>query len=203
MKQPRQYWGKKRTILPELDLTKIQRDSYDWFLQVGIKEILEQISPIKDFTGKNWELSFGKYTFGKPKHTPEQAREKSLTFEVPLRVSTTLLNKQTNETTKQEVFLGDVPRMTSNGTFIINGVERAVVNQLVRSPGIFYSGELDLTSGRMLYKGELRPMRGSWMEMSVGRNNAMTVKIDRHRKIPVTVLLRAVGITDDEQMKKL
>ncbi|MEK7457865.1 MAG: DNA-directed RNA polymerase subunit beta [Patescibacteria group bacterium] len=203
MKQPRQYWGKKRTILPELDLTKIQRDSYDWFLQVGIKEILEQISPIKDFTGKNWELSFGKYTFGKPKHTPEQARDKSLTFEVPLRVSTTLLNKQTNETTKQEVFLGDVPRMTPNGTFIINGVERAVVNQLVRSPGIFYSGELDLSSGRMLYKGELRPMRGSWMEMSVGRNDAMTVKIDRHRKIPVTVLLRAVGITDDEQMKKL
>ncbi len=203
MKNTRLYWGKKRSSLPELDLTKIQRDSYQWFLQEGIREILEQVSPIKDFTGKNWELSFGKYTFGKSKHTPAQARDKSLTYEMPLRVTASLLNKQTNETTKQEVFLGDIPRMTSNGTFIINGVERAVVNQLVRSPGIFYSGEIDASSGRMLYKAELRPMRGSWMEIAVGRNDVMTVKIDRHRKIPVTTLLRAVGIVDDEEIKKV
>ncbi|MBI5151664.1 MAG: DNA-directed RNA polymerase subunit beta [Candidatus Pacebacteria bacterium] len=203
MKNTRLYWGKTRSTLPELDLTKIQRDSYQWFLQEGIKEILEQVTPIKDFTAKNWELSLGKYTFGKPKHTPAQAREKSLTYEMPLRVTTTLLNKQTNETTKQDVFLGDIPKMTANGTFIINGVERAVVNQLVRSPGIFYSGEIDASSGRMLYKAELRPMRGSWMEMNVGRNDVMTVKIDRHRKIPVTVLLRAIGYTEDEAIQKL
>ena len=199
-KQTRLYWGKQNTVLPELDLTKVQRDSYEWFLTDGIRDILEEVSPIKDFTGKNWELSFSKHTFGKPKHLPREAREKSLSYDMPLRVVATLFNKQTNETTKQEVFLGDVPKMTPNGTFIINGVERAVVNQLVRSPGIFFSGEVDPSSGRTLYKSELRPMRGSWIEMNIGRNDVMTIKIDRHRKIPVTVLLRATGVGDDDAL---
>src|SRR3989344_5485582 len=199
-KQTRLYWGKQNTVLPELDLTKVQRDSYEWFLTDGIRDILEEVSPIKDFTGKNWELSFSKHTFGKPKHLPREAREKSLSYDMPLRVVATLFNKQTNETTKQEVFLGDIPKMTPNGTFIINGVERAVVNQLVRSPGIFFSGEVDPSSGRTLYKSELRPMRGSWIEMNIGRNDVMTIKIDRHRKIPVTVLLRAAGVGDDDAL---
>ena len=199
----RQNWGSSTTKLPEMDLTKIQRDSYNWFLQEGIAQILESVNPIKDFTGKNWELTLGKFVFGKAKITPAQARSKSLTYDMPLRVHASLLNKQTGEVEKQDVFLGDIPKMTPVGTFIINGVERAVVSQLVRSPGIFYSGEIDSSSGRMLYKGELRPMRGSWMEMAVGRNDVISVKIDRHRKIPVTVLLRALGYVDDEELVKL
>ncbi|HZZ98980.1 MAG TPA: DNA-directed RNA polymerase subunit beta [Candidatus Saccharimonadia bacterium] len=203
MANKRLYWGKQNTVLPDLDLTKIQRDSYAWFLDEGIREILEEVSPIKDFTGKNWELSFAKHIFGKPKRTIAEAREKALSYDMPLRVMASLLNKQTGEVTKQEVFLGDIPKMTITGTFIINGVERAVVNQLVRSPGIFFSGEVEATTGRTLYKAELRPMRGSWIEMNIGRNDVITLKIDRHRKIPATTLLRAVGIEDDERILSL
>jgi len=201
--QSRLYWGKQSTVLPELDLTKIQRESYAQFLEDGIRDILEQVSPIKDFTGKNWELSFKKHSFGKPKNTPKDAREKSLTYDVPLRVQAQLTNKQTGEVVKQDVFLGDIPKMTPNGTFIINGVERAVVSQLVRAPGIFFSGEMDPASGRMLYKAELRPMRGSWIEFTVSRNDVITIKIDRHRKVAASVLLRAIGYESDEDITKL
>ncbi|OGJ41027.1 MAG: DNA-directed RNA polymerase subunit beta [Candidatus Pacebacteria bacterium RIFOXYB1_FULL_44_10] len=201
--QERLYWGKTETKLPELDLTKVQRESYAWFLQEGIPTVFEEMNPIRDFTGKNWELSFGKHEFGKSKYAPSESREKSLNYEMPLRVMATLKNLQTGETTKQEVFLGDIPKMTATGTFIINGVERAVVNQLVRSPGIFFSGEEDPSSGRLLYKAELRPLRGSWIEFTIGRNNTISVKIDRHRKIPATTLLRAIGYETDDEIKAL
>ena len=154
----RLYWGKEYTDLPELDLTLVQRESYQWFLEEGVKTLLSEISPVSDFTGKNWELAFSDYFFGKPRLTSLIAIEKGLTYDMQLKVIATLTNKQTGHHVSQEVFLGDIPAMTQNGTFIINGTERCVVNQLVRSPGIYFTGEVDPTTGRTLYSAEIRPM---------------------------------------------
>ena len=158
--QTRQYWGIEERQLPQLDLLAVQRESYEWFTTEGIRDSLRVISPIEDFTGKNWKLEFGNHNFGEPKHTPEQAKAKGITYEMPLKVEAKLTNLQTGQTSEQEVFFGDIPKMTQTGTFIINGIERAVVSQLVRSPGVFFSGEVDPSTGRMLYKAELRPLRG-------------------------------------------
>jgi len=195
---PRIYLGKQNLPLPPLDLLALQKSSYEEFIQTGITERLKEISPIDDFTGKNWALSFGKHNLGEAKLTPEQAREKGLNYEAPLRAEATLLNKKTGETVNQEVFLGDIPVMTPAGTFVINGVDRAVVSQLVRSPGVFFSGAVEPVSGVMLYQAELRPLRGSWLEFGISRHGVVSVKIDRHRKLPVTTLLRAIGLATDE-----
>src|SRR5258708_1313172 len=203
---PRQYWGKTGVSLPELDLTRVQRESYAQFLETGIREALDEINAehgIEDFTGKNWSLKFGKFWFGKPKYTPSQAKKKAVSYDIPIRVEATLKNKKTGEEQTQEAFLGDIPKMTGAGTFIINGIERAVVTQLVRSPGIFFSGDMEPTLGKMLYQAELRPLRGSWIELNVGKRDVITVKIDRRRKMPVTVLLRAMGFGTDEEITKL
>jgi len=189
--------------LPQLNLLEVQKESYRWFLDQGIKEALQSISPIDDFTGKNWQLEFGDYSVGKPKYQPRQALNKGLAYEVPIRVKAKLTNLQTNETIKQEVFMGDLPQMTEVGTFIINGIERAVVNQLVRSPGVFFSGTVDLSTGRNLYQAELRPLRGSWLEIAISRYNTISVKIDRHRKLAATTLLRAIQPFTDEELIKL
>ena len=205
-KNPRQYWGKTGITLPPLDLTKVQRESYAQFLEEGVRVALDEINGvggIEDFTGKNWSLKFGEYHFGKPKYTPSQAKKKAVSYDVPIRVQATLTNKKTGEEQTQEVFLGDIPKMTAAGTFIINGIERAVVTQLVRSPGIFFSGDFDQSVGKMLYQAELRPLRGSWIELNVGKRDVITVKIDRRRKMPVTVLLRAMGFSSDEDVLKL
>lgn len=199
----RLYWGKTNLPLPELDLIAIQKNSYQWYLNTGIKEAFKEINPIEDFTGKNWSLEFLDYRFDEPKQTPLEAKKKGITFDIALRVNTKLTNKQTGQTITQEVFLGDVPQMTSIGTFIINGIERAVVNQIVRSPGVFFSGAIDRTSGRTLYSAELRPIRGSWLEFMVSKNDIISVKIDRHRKIPATTLLKAVGFEDNEDIIEL
>jgi DNA-directed RNA polymerase subunit beta len=202
----RQYWGKQHTTLPELDLIKLQLESYEEFLRHGIQESLEEVNGekgIEDFTGKNWAIKFGDYRFGKPKYSIAQAKRKAVTYDVPLYVDATLTNKRTGDEQTQEVFLGDIPKMTPVGTFVINGIERVVVTQLVRSPGIFFSGDEDPTTGRMLYRAELRPLRGSWLEVNVGRRDVITVKIDRRRKMPVTVLLRAMGYGTDEELLDL
>ena len=196
----RQYWGNKTALLPELDLTLVQRESYDWFLKNGIKELLAEISPIDDFTGKNWSLSFGEYTFGKPVYSPLEALNKGVTFDMPLKVKATLLNKQTGKSATQEVFLGDIPAMTATGTFIINGIERCVVNQLVRSPGVYFTSDIDPTSGRTLYSAEIRPTHGSWLEFIMAKNDVISVRIDRRRKFTATTLLRAVGFGTDEEI---
>ena len=200
----RQYWGKTNLPLPTLDLIGVQVDSYNGFLNKRIKDAFEEINPIEDFTGKNWELKFGAYTFDEPKYSPAVAKRKGLSYEMALRAETTLKNKITGEVTTQEVFMGDIPKMTTRGTFIINGIERAVVNQLVRSPGVFFSGSIDRSTGRMLYSAELRPIRGSWLEIQVAKNDVISVKIDRHRKIVGSTLLRAIGFsTDDDIMAAL
>lgn len=199
---PRINWGKDYKNLPKLDLTAIQRQSYEWFLTKGIDQMISEISPVGDFTGKNWVLSLGKHSFGKSKHTPSEAMKKNATYDMPLKVVATLTNKQTGKTVEQEVFLGDVPAITERGTFIINGIERVVVNQIVRSPGVFFTGGIDPVTGRMLYAAELRPLRGSWLEFNVSRNDIITVKIDRRRKFPATTFLRAIGFGSDEELIK-
>jgi len=199
----RLYWGNENLNLPSLDLTLVQRESYEQFLNKDLQKYLKEISPIDDFTGKTWELSFGAHYFEAPKLTPDEAVKKGLTYDIPLRVKVKLINKITGDETEQDVFLGDLPKMTGRGTFIVSGIERAVVNQLVRAPGAFFAGSIDPTTGRVLYTAELRPMRGSWLELSVGKNDVLTAKIDRHRKFYVTTLLRALGIEDEEEIKAL
>lgn len=202
MRQARQNWGKDYKQLPKLDLVGLQIESYKEFLQKGIRESLDEINNdngIEDFTGKNWSIKFGDYRFGEPKYTIAQAKDKAVNYDMPLYVEATLLNKRTGEEQTQEVFLGDIPKMTPTGTFIVNGIERAVVTQLVRSPGVFFSGKVDDISGKTLYQTEIRPQRGSWLEISTTRRDVVTVKIDRRRKMPITVLLRAIGLgTNDE-----
>ncbi|KKR03002.1 MAG: DNA-directed RNA polymerase subunit beta [Microgenomates group bacterium GW2011_GWC1_39_12] len=198
----RLYWGKEYSDLPQLDLTLVQRESYQWFLEEGVKTLLAEISPVSDFTGKNWELAFSDYFFGKPRLTPLSAIEKGLTYDMQLKVIATLTNKQTGHHVSQEVFLGDIPAMTQNGTFIINGTERCVVNQLVRSPGIYFTGEVDPTTGRTLYSAEIRPMHGSWLELFVTRNNVFMVRIDRRRKFVGSTFLRALGLSTNEEIKQ-
>jgi len=196
----RLYWGKEYQDLPTMDLTLVQRESYQWFLEQGIRDLITEVSPITDFTGKNWELSFGDYYFGRPRLTPAIALEKGLTFDMPLKVMTTLVNKQTGHHVTQEVFLGDIPAMTENGTFIINGIERCVVNQLVRSPGIYFTGSVDSTTGKTLHSAEIRPMHGSWLEFIMTRNDVLMVRIDRRRKFVATTFLRAIGLGDNNEI---
>ncbi len=202
----RQYWGQKHDILPELDLIGLQKESYQEFLSEGIQKSLEQVNAgkgIEDYTGKNWLLKFGKHRFAEPKTTPQAAKRKNLTYETSLYVEATLVNKKTGERRTQEVFMGDMPKMTPVGTFIINGIERGIVTQLVRSPGVFFSGEEYRSSGEVYYIAELRPLRGSWIEIGVSRRNIITIKIDRRRKMPITVMLRALGVESDEEILEL
>jgi len=198
----RQNWGKEYSFLPQLDLLFIQKSSYKWFLEVGIGQIIKEISPIDDFTEKNWRLEFKKYRIGKPANSPEIALSKGLMYDAPLYVETTLTNKKTNATIEQEVFLGDIPQMTDRGTFIINGVERTVVNQLVRSPGVFFTAAHDNVTGKKLYTAEIRPIHGSWLEFSTTRHETITVKIDRRRKFLASTFLRAIGFSSNEDIKE-
>ncbi len=198
----RKNWGKSYTVLPKLDLLEIQKESYKWFLEKGIGEVLQEISPINDFTEKNWILTLGDYRLGKPTTQPLVCLAKGLTFDAPLYVKTTLTNKKTGAEYKQEVFLGDIPQMTERGTFIVNGIERSVVNQLVRSPGVFFTAVQDNVTGKTLYTAEIRPVHGSWLEFSTTRHETITVKIDRRRKFLATTFLRSLGIGDNELIRE-
>ena len=202
MAKPRKNFGKKEKNLPKLDLSLVQKESWEKFLQTGIKEEIEEITPIDDFTGKNWQLELGDYEIGDHKMTPLLAQEKGLTYASPIKIKATLTNKKTQKRITQEVFLGDLPKMTANGTFIINGIERAVINQIVRSPGAYFSGDIDRSSGRMLHTAEIRPMRGSWLEFEINKHNVIAARIDRKRKIPATVILRALGLETKEEIMK-
>lgn len=198
----RQNWGKAYDVLPELDLLAMQKTSYELFQQKGIEEIIQEVTPVDDFTGKNWSLTFHEHKIGKPSIDPETALIKGLTFNSPLTISVTLTNKKTGETHNAEVFLGDIPQMTERGTFIINGIERAVVSQLVRSPGVFFTSSQDAITGKTLYSAEIRPVFGSWLEFATTRYGTITVKIDRRRKFLATTFLRALGIGDNEVIKE-
>lgn len=196
----RKNWGKSYSVLPKLDLLEVQKESYRWFLEKGISEILQEISPIEDFTEKNWSLELKDYRIGKPTTAPDVCLVKGLTFDAPLYVNAQLTNKKTEGKISQEVFLGDIPQMTEKGTFIINGIERAVVNQLVRSPGAFFTAVQDNVTGKTLFTGEIRPVHGSWLEFSTTRHETITVKIDRRRKFLSSTFLRAIGISTNEKL---
>lgn len=195
----RQYWGRVEKALPSLDLLSVQKKSYEWFVSEGIKEVIDEISPIEDFTGKNWELSLGEYKLGEPKVSEEIAIGKGLTYFSPLTIEATLVNKRTGKTLKQNVFLGEIPKMTDRGTFIVNGIERVIVSQIIRSPGVFFTATEDPITGKTLYTAEMRPVHGSWLEFSTTRTDMVVVRIDRRKKFLTSVFLKALGIeTNDE-----
>jgi DNA-directed RNA polymerase subunit beta len=180
------------------NLIEIQTQSYRWFFEKGLKELFEEISPIKDFTGKYLELFFGQYFLDKPKFSELVAKERNTTYEAPLYVQVKLLNKPKNRAKTQDVYLGDFPLMTNRGTFVINGVERVVVSQLIKSPGVFFSALY--TRGRNFYGAKVIPNRGAWLEFDTDLNGVIGVKIDRKRRIPVTSLLRVFGLSSDEEI---
>jgi DNA-directed RNA polymerase subunit beta len=191
-------------VLDMPNLVQIQLDSFEWFKKEGLRELFDEISPVQDFTGTRMELQFGDYEFGEPKYSEQECRERDMTFAAPLRVSVSLTVKETGEVKEQLLFMGDFPLMTNQGTFIINGAERVVVSQLVRSPGVYFTMESDPSSGRDLCYAKLIPNRGAWLEFEISNKDIVSVKVDRKRKIPVTTLLRAIdtaeGIDDDKEL---
>ncbi len=192
------------SILPAMetpDLIQIQNTSYKWFFDKGIRELFEEISPIKDFTGRDLALSFEDYYLDEPKFDEMQCRKKNITFEAPLRVKTRLVNNRTKDEKVQEVYLGDVPIMTDRGTFIVNGIERVIVSQLIRSPGAFFTSEN--VRGRKFYGAKIIPNRGAWIEIETDSNNVLWVKVDRKRKVAATTLLRSFGYSESEEIRQL
>ncbi len=183
------------------DLIEVQKASYAWFFKDGIRELFEEISPITDFTGRDLELYFQEYYLDEPKFDEPTCHAKNATYEAPLRVSVRLVNKRTQKENKQEIYLGDVPVMTERGTFVINGIERVVVSQLIRSAGAFFTA--DTVRGRRFYGGKIIPNRGAWIEIETDQNNVIWVKVDRKRKVPATALLRAFGYSTNEELLKL
>src|SRR5438105_1431164 len=199
----RKSYARIEEKLPIPNLIELQLDSFSWFIDKGLRELFDEISPIKDFTGKVMELQFLDYEFGPPKYTELECRTKDLTYSKPLYVNVELLIKETGEIQRQRVYMGDFPTMTDQGTFVINGAERVVVSQLVRSPGVYYSEAEDPTSGRMLFSAKVIPNRGAWLEFETNNKDQLWVKVDRKRKIAATTLLRAVGYEENDSIAAL
>src|SRR3989338_686215 len=197
----RRYFTDVRQSMEVPDLIEVQSASYDWFFKEGIRELFDELSPIEDFTGRDLELYFDEYYIDEPKFDEATCRAKNITFEAPLRVNVRLVNKRTGKEQKQEVYLGDIPLMTDRVTFMVNGIERVAVSQLIRSPGAFFTAEL--VRGRYYYGGKIIPNRGAWLEIETDQNNVIWVKVDRKRKVAATSLLRAFGYGDDEKITEL
>ena len=197
----RKSFSEINDILPMPDLIEIQKDSYTWFLKEGLAELFDEINPVVDFIGRDLELYFDDYYLDEPKFSEIESREKNITYEAPLRVKARLLNKKTKKSINQEVFLGDFPLMTDKGTFIINGIERVVVSQLIRSAGVMFTAEF--VKGKKCYGAKIIPNRGAWLEIETDSNKVLWVRIDRKRKVAVTSLLRAFGYSSDEELIKL
>ncbi len=194
----RRTFAKIPEILEVPNLIAIQRDSFDWFLQEGLRETFSDISPIEDFTS-TLAVEFGAHEFGDPKYSVEECKEKDMSYQAPLFVEVRFINKETGEIKEQQVFMGDFPLMTDRGTFVINGTERVVVSQLVRSPGVYYAEELDKTTDKAIYTAKVIPARGAWLELETDRRDIVSVRVDRKRKQPVTVLLKALGIAETRE----
>ena len=183
----------------ELDnLLQIQKESYQWFVTNGIKEVFEDLFPIESFSG-SLSLEFGEYEFDTPRYSLKECKDRQITYASPLKVQTRLFNNETGEVKEQEIFLGDMPLMTESGTFIINGAERVIVSQLVRSPSVYYSKELD-KNGKPVFASKVIPTRGTWLEYETDSKDVIYVRIDRTRKVPITTLLRAFGLSSDEEI---
>ncbi|HVB10285.1 MAG TPA: DNA-directed RNA polymerase subunit beta [Bacillota bacterium] len=197
-RRQRRSFARIAEVIDIPDLIEVQQKSYAWFLREGLQELFADISPIQDFTG-NLMLEFIDYSLGEPKYKVEECKERDQNYAAPLRVRVRLINKETGEVKEQEVFMGDFPLMTDQGTFIINGAERVVVSQLVRSPGCYFSHDVD-TSGNRIYTTTVIPNRGAWLELETDANGVIYVRIDRTRKQPVTALLRALGLESNGQI---
>ncbi len=200
-RRTRRSYARSNEVLDVPNLIEIQQQSYQKFLDEGLREIFQDISPISDFTG-NLVLEFIDYSLGEPKYSVDESKERDVTFAAPLRVKVRLLNKETGEVKEQEVFMGDFPLMTETGTFIINGAERVIVSQLVRSPSVYFSTKVD-KNGKKNYTATIIPNRGAWLELETDAKDIIYVRIDRTRKIPVTVLLRALGFGTDAEILDL
>jgi len=200
-RRKRRTYARINEVLEIPNLIEIQQKSYQWFLDEGLREMFQDISPIQDFTG-NLVLEFIDYSLGEPKYTVDDSKERDVTYAAPLRVKVRLINKETGEVKEQEVFMGDFPIMTETGTFIINGAERVIVSQLVRSPSVYYNTKVD-KNGKKAFTATVIPNRGAWLELETDAKDIIYVRIDRTRKIPVTVLLRALGFGTDAEILDL
>jgi DNA-directed RNA polymerase subunit beta len=201
-KTTRMSYSKIHEVLEMPNLIEVQKNSYEWFLKEGLKEVLRDVSPISDYTG-NLVMEFIGYSLDDNiKYTVQECKERDTTYSAPLKVKVRLINKETGEVKEQEIFMGDFPLMTDTGTFVINGAERVIVSQLVRSPGIYYAMDRDKT-GKKLHSNTVIPNRGAWLEYETDSNNIVSVRIDRTRKLPITVFLRALGFGTDAQLLQL
>jgi DNA-directed RNA polymerase subunit beta len=200
-KTGRTYFNQTKEVLPLPNLIEIQTNSFKWFVEEGLNELFAEINPISDFTGKHLDLYLRDFHFDEPKYDEATAKDKNVSYEIPLRAKAELVIKETGEVREQEIFLGDYPWMTERGTFIIGGVERVVVSQLVRSPGVFFTSERG--AGMELYGAKVIPSRGAWLELDTAAGGVISVKIDRKRKLPVTALLRAFGYGSDDEIRAL
>ncbi|MBQ2872650.1 MAG: DNA-directed RNA polymerase subunit beta [Bacilli bacterium] len=183
------------------DLLQIQKESYQWFVTEGVKEVLEDFSPVESFSG-SLSLEFGEYVFDTPRYSIKECKDRQITYAAPLKVQTRLFNNETGEVKEQEIFLGDMPLMTDSGTFIINGAERVVVSQLVRSPSVYFSKEVD-KNGKPVFASKVIPTRGTWLEYETDAKDVLYVRIDRTRKVPLTTLLRAFGLSSDKDILEM
>lgn len=202
-KTSRKDFAKVGDFIEMPNLIKVQKDSYNWFVKEGLGEVLKDISPIEDYSGNLVLEFFDYYMEDKTKYSLEEAKERDTTYSTRLHVKVRLINRETGEIKEQEIYLGDFPLMTDSGTFIINGAERVVVSQLVRSPGCYYAEEFDTKTGKKTYTSTIMPLRGAWLEYETDGNDIFYVRVDRTRKLPVTTLLRAIGIVSDDQIREL
>ncbi|MEG2857181.1 MAG: DNA-directed RNA polymerase subunit beta, partial [Clostridia bacterium] len=198
----RKSYARLNEILEMPNLIKVQKNSYKWFLETGLREVFNDVDTITDYSG-NLELSFVDYVLeDTPKYTVKECKERDATYAAPLKVKVRLRNKETEEIKEQEIFMGDFPMMTKTGTFIINGAERVIVSQIVRSPGIYFGAKTD-KSDSAIYSATVIPYRGAWLEYETDLNDIFYIRIDKNRKVPVTSFIRALGIATDEQIKEL
>lgn len=202
-KASRKDFAKVGDYIEMPNLIKVQKDSYDWFVEEGLGEVLRDISPIEDYSGNLVLEFFDYYMEEKTKYSVEEAKERDATYSTRLHVKVRLINRETGEIKEQEIYLGDFPLMTDSGTFVINGAERVVVSQLVRSPGCYYGEEFDTKTGKRTYNSTVMPLRGAWLEYETDGNDIFYVRVDRTRKVPVTTLLRAIGVISDDQIREL
>ena len=197
----RRNYAKTKNAIELGNLLEIQKKSYDWFIQEGIKEVFEDIFPVESFTG-NLALEFGDYSFEEPRYSIKGCKERYATYAAPLKVAARLYNHETGEVKEQDIYLGDMPIMTESGTFVINGAERVIVSQLVRSPSVYFGNELD-KNGRRVITSQIIPTRGTWLEYELDARDVIYVRIDRTRKVPITTLLRAIGLSSDQDIMDL
>jgi len=198
----RRNYGKTKNAIELNNLLEIQKKSYDWFMTEGIKEVFDDIFPVESFTG-NLTLEFGEYSFEEPRYSIKGCKDRYATYAAPIKVQARLFNQETGEVKEQEIYLGDMPIMTDSGTFIINGAERVIVSQLVRSPSAYYSREVDKKNGKHIITSQIIPTRGTWLEYETDARDVIYCRIDRTRKVPVTTLLRALGLSSDADIVDL